>query len=385
EEQLLLIGGGAHLHQRPRPQNIFLDRRPDPPHGVGGEAEAFVRLEALDRLHQADIALRNHFGDRQAVAAIAHGDLGDEAQMTVDELVCRLMVAVLAPALGQHEFVLRFQHRDPPDFLKIAGDAGFGRHRQPSHDLNRIVGTVVTVAFNYFRNTIICIYPHCQFDFETLLFGGKGRPCEHAKRQSSCCWRGGLCKPRAITANSAPPNGWRFATSPAPIRSPGPRRHLRSFKRPPAAPLRRRSRHLRRGGAWSGTDRRPTGEGAVCGRRGKGKKALLRDPFEVLVRAVDLLDAKERTVMHHALHQVLTALAASGAHRRFGVCQDCMYLSGETRCNLTSASSSAPECLLLGVPIEPEDVDLLCVHFRPTSEHNDGAYELTSAICGKDA
>ena len=40
---------------------------------------------------------------------------------------------------------------------------------------------------------------------------------------------------------------------------------------------------------------------------------LARDPFEVLVRAVDLLDAKERTAMHHALHQVLTTLAASGA------------------------------------------------------------------------
>ena len=117
----------------------------------------------------------------------------------------------------------------------------------------------------------------------------------------------------------------------------------------------------------------------------KGKKALARDPFEVLVRAVDLLDAKERTAMHHAMHQVLTTLAATGAHRCFGVCQDCTYLSGETRCNLTSASSSAPECLLLGVPIEPEDVDLLCVHFQPTSEHNDGARELTSAICGKDA
>jgi DNA-binding MarR family transcriptional regulator len=117
----------------------------------------------------------------------------------------------------------------------------------------------------------------------------------------------------------------------------------------------------------------------------KGKKALARDPFEVLVRAVDLLDAKERTAMHHALHQVLTTLAASGAHRRFGVCQDCMYLHGETRCNLTSASSSAPQCLLLGVPIEPEDVGLLCVHFQPTSKHNDGAHELTSAIYGKDA
>jgi hypothetical protein len=99
---------------------------------------------------------------------------------------------------------------------------------------------------------------------------------------------------------------------------------------------------------------------------------------------VDLLDAKERTAMHHAMHQVLTTLAATGAHRCFGVCQDCTYLRGETRCNLTSASSSAPECLLLGVPIEPEDVDLLCVHFRPTSEHNDGAHELTSAIRGKD-
>jgi DNA-binding MarR family transcriptional regulator len=113
----------------------------------------------------------------------------------------------------------------------------------------------------------------------------------------------------------------------------------------------------------------------------KGKKTLARDPFEVLVCAVDSLDAKERTAMHHALHQVLTTVAASAAHRRFGVCQDCTYLSGETRCNLTSA----PKCLLLGVSIEPEDVDLLCVHFQPTSEHNDGAHELTSAICRKDA
>jgi DNA-binding MarR family transcriptional regulator len=87
----------------------------------------------------------------------------------------------------------------------------------------------------------------------------------------------------------------------------------------------------------------------------------------------------------HAMHQVLTTLAATGAHRCFGVCQDCTYLSRETRCNLTSASSSAPECLLLGVPIEPEDVDLLCVHFQPTSEHNDRTRESTSAICGKDA
>jgi len=38
----------------------------------------------------------------------------------------------------------------------------------------------------------------------------------------------------------------------------------------------------------------------------KGKKALARDPFEVLVRAVDSLDANERTAMHHTLYKVLT-------------------------------------------------------------------------------
>src|SRR5437870_12150481 len=106
----------------------------------------------------------------------------------------------------------------------------------------------------------------------------------------------------------------------------------------------------------------------------KGKKALARDPFEVLVRAVDLLDAKERTAMHHALHQVLTTVAASGAHRRFGVCQDCAHLGGETCCNPTGASSLALECLLLGVPIRSEDAGLLCVHFQPTNEHRDSGH-----------
>ena len=97
----------------------------------------------------------------------------------------------------------------------------------------------------------------------------------------------------------------------------------------------------------------------------KGHNAVERDPFEVLVRAVDSLDAEEQTAMHHALHQVLTTVTASGPHRHFGVCQDCAYLSGETRCSSTSATGSGLECLLFGVPIEPEDAHLLCVHFQP--------------------
>ena len=102
----------------------------------------------------------------------------------------------------------------------------------------------------------------------------------------------------------------------------------------------------------------------------KSNEALKRDPFEALVRAVDSLDAEERSAMHHALHQVLTTLAASGAHQHFGVCQDCTYLDRECG-NLASASPSTLKCLLFGVPIEPADAGLLCVHFQPKSEHRE--------------
>jgi DNA-binding MarR family transcriptional regulator len=106
----------------------------------------------------------------------------------------------------------------------------------------------------------------------------------------------------------------------------------------------------------------------------EGKKALARDPFEVLVRAVDLLDAKERTAMRRALHQVLSTVARSGAHRQIGVCQDCTHFGREVRCNPQSTASSGAECLLLGVSVHPEEAGLLCVHFQRMNEHRDGAY-----------
>ena len=104
----------------------------------------------------------------------------------------------------------------------------------------------------------------------------------------------------------------------------------------------------------------------------KGKKALARDPFEVLVRAVDTLDLEEQTAMHDALHQVLTTVAASGTRRRFGVCRDCAYLGGDICCTSTSANQSATECLLFGVRIDPKDAGLLCVHYQPKDEHRRG-------------
>jgi DNA-binding MarR family transcriptional regulator len=103
----------------------------------------------------------------------------------------------------------------------------------------------------------------------------------------------------------------------------------------------------------------------------KGQKALARDPFEVLVRAVDSLDAQQRTAMRRALHQVLSTLATSRAHRRIGVCPDCTHFGREMCGNPPGTGASAAECLLLGVPIQPEDVGLLCVHFQPMNDHRE--------------
>ena len=74
----------------------------------------------------------------------------------------------------------------------------------------------------------------------------------------------------------------------------------------------------------------------------KGNEVIARDPFEVLVRAVGSLDAEEQTAMHDALHHVLTTVAASGAHRHFGVCQDCAYLGGEIVLQLNERDRVGP-------------------------------------------
>src|SRR4029079_8124921 len=120
EEELLLRRRGAHLHQAPRAQDVFLDRRPDPPHGVGRKPEALVGIEALHRLHQADITFGDDLADGKAIAAIAHGDARHETEMRGDELMRGVAVAMLAPTLGEHVLLLGLQHRELSDLFEIA-------------------------------------------------------------------------------------------------------------------------------------------------------------------------------------------------------------------------------------------------------------------------
>jgi hypothetical protein len=110
----------------------------------------------------------------------------------------------------------------------------------------------------------------------------------------------------------------------------------------------------------------------------KGHKAVARDPFEALVRAVGSLNSQNQAAMREALHRVLTTLAASGTRQHFGVCRDCAHLSGEKNADSMGTRRSMPECLLFDAPIERDDAVLLCVHFQPKSERREESAPLRS-------
>ena len=109
-------------------QDVFLDRGPNPPHGIGRQPEAAVGIEALDRLHHPDIALGDELRHRQAITAVAHRDLGHQPQMAGDQPMRCFGIAMLAPTLGEHELLIRLEHWKLADFLEVAGKPAFGTH-----------------------------------------------------------------------------------------------------------------------------------------------------------------------------------------------------------------------------------------------------------------
>lgn len=123
-EQLPLVRRGAHLQEQLRAKDVFLDRRLDPPHGVGCQAGSYVRVEAPDRLHQSDFVLGHDFAGRQAEAVRAHGGHGHEAKVRRHKPMGGLAVTLVASELGGEELLRRLRHRKPMDPATVAGRGG---------------------------------------------------------------------------------------------------------------------------------------------------------------------------------------------------------------------------------------------------------------------
>ena len=75
----------------------------DPPRRVRRELEAAAVLEAVDRLHEPDVALLDQIEQAQVASQITLGHRDDEAEVRLHQLLLGLAhVAVAAGDLGQH-------------------------------------------------------------------------------------------------------------------------------------------------------------------------------------------------------------------------------------------------------------------------------------------
>jgi hypothetical protein len=79
------------------------DRLADPPGGIGRELEAAPELEAIDRLHQADVAFLDEVQQRQTPVGVALRDRDDQPQVGLEQLALGVADPLLVvPDLLEH-------------------------------------------------------------------------------------------------------------------------------------------------------------------------------------------------------------------------------------------------------------------------------------------
>jgi hypothetical protein len=128
EEQLALRLGRGDLDDTPVAQDELVDFRLYPVHREGHETHALGRVEALDRLHQADIALLDEVRLGEAVAAVAARDVHHEAQVGHDQFPRRLYVVLVRQAFGELPLALDAEYGNGTHRLHVGGKVGTGDH-----------------------------------------------------------------------------------------------------------------------------------------------------------------------------------------------------------------------------------------------------------------
>ena len=101
-----------------------VDQRPlnglfDPPARVGAEPRAVLRVEALDRLEQADVPLLDEIGELEAAVHVVLGDVDDEAEVRADHPLARLGVVLVDDAARQRLLLVGRQQARLVDLAQV--------------------------------------------------------------------------------------------------------------------------------------------------------------------------------------------------------------------------------------------------------------------------
>jgi DNA-binding MarR family transcriptional regulator len=95
----------------------------------------------------------------------------------------------------------------------------------------------------------------------------------------------------------------------------------------------------------------------------QGKKFLARDPVNVLVEAIAVLDDDGNIRFRDTLRHVLDKSDAAEQRHHTDVCKRCIFLR-EDRAAADGKTTSDFSCRLFRAPISEQEIDLLCTSFE---------------------
>jgi len=94
------------------------DRLTDPPHGVGDELYALIRIEFAGSREQTNVAFTDEIDERQAAVLIFFCDRDDEAEVPLHQLLECILVTG-ADLLGEVDFFRSFEERIGADLVEV--------------------------------------------------------------------------------------------------------------------------------------------------------------------------------------------------------------------------------------------------------------------------
>jgi hypothetical protein len=113
-----------HAHDAALLRQRLEDGLADPPDGVGDELDALGLVELVRGPDQAEVALVDQVGERDALVLVLLGDRHHEAQVAADQLVQRFLV-VDADELGEPDLLFLRDQRIAADLPQVLVERPF--------------------------------------------------------------------------------------------------------------------------------------------------------------------------------------------------------------------------------------------------------------------